>query len=76
MTVKAHPVWRVLRLAVVVLSLLWLGGTLYLDFAYGMFPQVLFGGLKILVAGYLALAILLMPLYFLIRLLKLGSDQV
>ncbi len=76
MTVKAHPVWRALWLAVACLSLLWLGAMLYLDFAYGMFPQVLFGGLKILVAGYLVLAILLMPLYFLIRLLKLRADQV
>ena len=70
MTKNSRPLWRFLLIALAALSLLWLAGMLYLDFAYSMFPQVLTGGLKILVAGYLLLAVLLLPIFLLVKLLK------
>jgi hypothetical protein len=39
----------------VVLTLGWLAFIVYLDVAYDMFPRVLLGGMKILVAAYLLL---------------------
>lgn len=70
MTTKTRPLWRSLLLAIGGLSLLWLAGMLYLDFTYDMFPRVLLGGLKILVAGYLLLAVLLLPVYLLLRIFR------
>lgn len=67
---KNQSLWRLFILAVAALSLLWVAGMLYLDFAYEMFPRVLLGGLKILAAGYLVLAVLILPVYGLLRLLR------
>ena len=52
-----RPRSRLLRV-LVVLSVLWLGFVLTLDIMHGMFPRVLIGGTKILVAGLLAIGLL------------------
>lgn len=70
MTPKTRSLGRALILAIAALSLLWLAGMLYLDLSYDMFPRVLIGGLKILAAGYLGLAVLLLPVFLLIKRLR------
>lgn len=73
MTAKARPLWRIFLITIAGLSALWLAGVLYLDLVNDMFPRVLIGGLKILAAGYLLLAILILPALALHRLLRRAS---
>lgn len=67
---KTRSPWRYFLIFVALLSLLWLAGVLYLDFSNGMFPRVLIGGLKILVAGYLLLLVFILPVLALRKLAR------
>jgi hypothetical protein len=58
MTHKTPSLGRIFAISVAALSAVWLAGMLYLDFTYDMFPRVLIGGCKILIAGYAVLALL------------------
>ena len=40
---------------------MWLSFVLYLDLRYAKFPAVLLGGIKILLAGYVVLGVVLPP---------------
>lgn len=42
-------------------SLLWLGGVMALDIRYDLFPKTTLGGLKILAAVYLLVAVIALP---------------
>lgn len=56
--------------ALALLSAGWLAFVIYLDFAYDMFPRVLLGGVKILIAAYLLLFVALGAAFVLRGLLR------
>lgn len=64
---------KMLRIGLGALALLsagWLAFVIYLDIAYDMFPRVLLGGVKILLAAYLVLFLVLGAAFVLRGLLR------
>ena len=54
----AHTMKKFL-IFIAIVSVMWIGFTLFLDFRYTKLPEVTLGGLKILLVGYVLLGLLL-----------------
>lgn len=57
-------------------TLLWIAFVVFLDLRYDLFPRTTLGGIKILIAVYLVLALVVIPLWAVARWLRARNRHI